>query len=88
MRAIPDQYSIGELSHSLVQMLSLYLLIISLSLVIIALSNVPLVVNGLNDKAKCGAHGMNVFIHDLFDDRRLACIVQSAVQHWVSVESP
>lgn len=39
---------------------------------------IPSVVNGLDDEAKCRAHAMDVFMHDLLHDCRLACIVQSS----------
>jgi hypothetical protein len=38
----------------------------------------PVVVDGLDDEAEGGAHGVDVLAHDLLDDGGLACIVEAA----------
>lgn len=38
----------------------------------------PVVVDGLDDEAEGGAHGVDILAHDLLDDGGLACIVEPA----------
>ncbi len=38
----------------------------------------PVVVDGLDDEAEGGAHGVDILAHDLLDDGGLACIVEAA----------
>ena len=44
---------------------------------------VTLIVDGLDDEAKCWADSVHIFIHDLLDNGRLACIVEASA--WASV---
>lgn len=44
----------------------------------------PFVVYGFDDEPECGAHGMNVFIHDLLDYGRFPCVIQSTLTSSVS----
>ena len=44
----------------------------------------PFVVYGFDDEPECGAHRMNVFIHDLLDYGRFPCVIQSTLTSSVS----
>lgn len=39
------------------------------------ISRLPLIINRLDNEAKSRADGIHVFVHQLLDDRSLACIV-------------